>query len=400
MNNVVNPRGPHNAAQPTTVLGFDAWLLFSLAGLLGTGLVMVASSSVAVADRHVGDSLYYFWRQLAYTGLGVTIGLALFSVPLKFWARSGFPLLGVSLIILALVFVPSLGREVNGARRWIDLGPVNLQASELARLCLMGYLASYVIRRQAELQNSFMGLLKPTLLISVAALLMLMEPDYGATAILMAVTMIVLFMAGAKLHHLAILVGGAAAALAFSAVSSPYRMRRLVSFTDPWENPFDSGFQLVQSLIAIGRGEISGVGLGNSVQKLLYLPEMHTDFLFAILAEELGLIGSCAVVALFCLLIWRGFAIADRARRNGHAFAAYLTYGLTSWVGLQAFINIAVNMGLAPTKGLTLPLMSYGGSSLVVMCMVAALILRADYESRKPAPDPDTSRFRNVEYER
>lgn len=373
--------------QENSVAGFDGWLVFSLAGLLGLGLVMVASSSVAVADRHVGDSLYYFWRQLAFTGIGLAAGMALFMVPLRVWSKNGFILLGAAIIILGLVFIPSLGREVNGARRWIDLGPFNLQVSELARLFLLGYLASYAVRRQSELQNTLMGLVKPTFLISVAALLMLMEPDYGATVILLTVTMIVLFMAGARLHHLALLVGGAGAVLAFSALSSPYRVRRLISFTNPWEHPYDSGFQLVQSLIAIGRGEVSGVGLGNSVQKLLYLPEMHTDFLFAILAEELGLIGSIVVVALFALFVWRGFVIATRAHQNGHRFAAFLCYGLTSWVGLQAFINIAVNMGLAPTKGLTLPLMSYGGSSLVVMALVAALMLRVDFESRRPTQE-------------
>lgn len=374
----------------------DGGLVFAALTLLLLGLIMVASASVAVAERHTGETFYYFYRQLAFAAAGLGIAGVLFRVPMRIWERSGFLLLIVALGLLILVFFPVIGREVNGARRWLDFGPVNVQASEIARLFLLVYLASYAVRRNEEIRTRLRGLLKPALPLGAASVLMLLEPDYGATVILLTVSLILLFMAGARLHHLALLFTVVAAAVVALALSSPYRLRRLVSFTNPWEHPFESGFQLTQSLIAIGRGEWSGVGLGNSVQKLLYLPETHTDFLFAVLAEELGLMGTVAVMLLFGLLIWRGFAIANRALKAQQPFSAYLAYALVSWVGLQAYVNIAVNMGLLPTKGLTLPLMSYGGSSLIVMLCVITLLLRIDYEARQglaQAPKPRRERL-------
>jgi len=374
----------------------DGGLVFAALTLLLLGLIMVASASVAVAERHTGETFYYFYRQLAFTAAGLGIAGALFRVPMRLWEKSGFLLLIAALVLLTLVFVPVIGREVNGARRWLDFGPINVQVSEIARLFLLVYLASYAVRRNEEIRTRLRGLLKPALPLGVASVLMLLEPDYGATVILLTVSLILLFMAGARLHHLGLLFMVVAAAVVTLALSSPYRLRRLVSFTNPWEHPFESGFQLTQSLIAIGRGEWNGVGLGNSVQKLLYLPETHTDFLFAVLAEELGLVGTVAVMLLFGLLIWRGFAIAARALKAQQPFAAYLAYGLVSWVGLQAYVNIAVNMGLLPTKGLTLPLMSYGGSSLIVMLCVITLLLRIDYEARQglmQAPKPRRERL-------
>jgi cell division protein FtsW len=366
----------------------DGGLVLAALGLLLLGLIMVASASVAVAERHTGEAFYYFYRQLAFAAAGLGFGAALFNVPMRWWEKSGFFLLLLALAMLAVVFLPGIGREVNGARRWIDLGPVNLQASEVARLLLLMYLASYAVRRNEQIRTRLRGLLKPGLPLGLACALMLLEPDYGAAVILLAVSLILLFMAGARLPHLGLLFVAMAAGAATLAVTSPYRLKRLVSFTNPWEHPFESGFQLTQSLIAIGRGEWTGVGLGNSVQKLLYLPETHTDFLFAVLAEELGLLGGLTVMLLFGLLVWRGFAIAGRALQHGQAFSAYLAYALASWVGLQAYVNIAVNMGLLPTKGLTLPLMSYGGSSLIVMLAVVALLMRIDYEARQAALDP------------
>jgi cell division protein FtsW len=368
----------------------DSGLALAALGLLLLGLIMVASASVAVAERHTGETFYYFYRQLAFAAAGLGIGAALYNVPMRFWEKSGFWLLLFALAILALVFVPGVGREVNGARRWIDLGPVNLQASEVARLCLLMYMASYAVRRNEEIRTRLRGLLKPALPLGLACGLMLLEPDYGAAVILMTIGLILLFMAGARLLHLGLLFSALATAAVALVLSSPYRLRRLISFTDPWEHPFASGFQLTQSLIAIGRGEWTGVGLGNSVQKLLYLPETHTDFLFAVLAEELGLFGAVLVMLLFGLLVWRGFVIAGRASQAGQPYSAYLAYALASWVGLQAYVNIAVNMGLLPTKGLTLPLMSYGGSSLIVMLGVVALLLRIDHEARQAALDPKT----------
>lgn len=360
----------------------DTTLLAVTALLLIWGLAMVASSSVAVAEETTGSTTYYFLRQLLFAGVGLTAAACVFQVELETWQKSSFMLLGASLILLLIVFVPALGVEVNGAQRWIRLGPFNLQASEPARLFLIVYLAGYIVRRRSELALDFRGMIKPMVPICVACVLMLGQPDYGAVAILLAVTMITLFLAGARILHSTLLVGGAATALAFLAITSPYRMRRLASFQNPWEDPYNTGFQLSQALIAIGRGEWTGVGFGNSVQKLMYLPETHTDFVYAVLAEEFGLLGSLCLLALFGLLIWRGFVIAKKALESGQYFGGYLAYALSSWIGLQAFINIAVNMGILPTKGLTLPLISYGGSSLMTVCVLIALLLRVDHETR------------------
>jgi cell division protein FtsW len=363
-------------ARPDPALGVAVALLLLL------GLVMVASASVAVADRTAGEPLHFFYRQAVYALLGLGAGFVVLHLPLRFWQGNSLLLLAAGLALLVAVLIPGISHEVNGARRWIDLGPVTLQASEPARLCVLLYLAGYAVRRQVALRTTLGGLIRPILPVMLAGLLLLLEPDYGAAAILVAVSGILLFLAGARLSHLLLLGGGAGGLLMVAALSSPYRVARLVSFTDPWAHPYAGGFQLTQSLIAIGRGEFAGVGLGNSVQKLLYLPETHTDFLFAILAEELGLIGSLAVIGLFGLVLWRGFLVARRAGAVEQWFGAYLAYGIVSWLTLQAFVNIAVNMGLLPTKGLTLPLMSYGGSSLLVTCVLVALLLRVDLEAR------------------
>jgi cell division protein FtsW len=363
-------------ARPDPALGVAVALLLLL------GLVMVASASVAVADRAAGEPLHFFYRQAVYALLGLGAGFVVLHLPLRFWQGNSLLLLAAGLALLVAVLIPGISHEVNGARRWIDLGPVTLQASEPARLCVLLYLAGYAVRRQVALRTTLGGLIRPILPVMLAGLLLLLEPDYGAAAILVAVSGILLFLAGARLSHLLLLGGGAGGLLMVAALSSPYRVARLVSFTDPWAHPYAGGFQLTQSLIAIGRGEFAGVGLGNSVQKLLYLPETHTDFLFAILAEELGLIGSVAVIGLFGLVLWRGFLVARRAGAAEQWFGAYLAYGIVSWLTLQAFVNIAVNMGLLPTKGLTLPLMSYGGSSLLVTCVLVALLLRVDLEAR------------------
>jgi cell division protein FtsW len=272
--------------------------------------------------------------------------------------------------------------KVNSARRWLDFGLFRLQASEPARLALVIYLVGYVVRRQAELQSSFKGLLKPLVPIVLACGLLMLQPDFGATALLLLVCFLLLFVAGARLLHLAVLAIAACGALALLIVTAAYRLQRLMSFTDPFADIENSGWQLAQSLIAIGRGEWTGVGLGNSVQKLLYLPETHTDFIFAIWSEEFGLLGIVVLLALFGVLVWRAFEIGRAAERCQQRFSAYLCYTLGAWLAAQALINMAVNMGLLPTKGLTLPLISYGGSSLITVCLMIALILRADHETR------------------
>ena len=362
----------------------DAGLLIALALILGIGLVMVASASVAVADRLTDDPMYFFYRQAIFALIGLVVGFVVLHVPLRVWQANTFTLLGIGLLLLLLVLIPGIGQAVNGARRWIDIGPVSMQASEPARFCLILYVAGYAARRQTDLATTWGGLFRPMFFMALASFLLLLEPDFGAAAVMVAVAAIILFLAGARLSYLFVLGSLAGVAVVGLVLSSPYRLARLVSFADPWAHPYASGFQLTQSLIAIGRGEIAGVGLGNSVQKLLYLPETHTDFLFAIYAEEFGLIGTLLLIGLFAMVVWRGFAIGRRALIGDQLFAGFVAYGLSSWLVLQAFLNIAVNMGLLPTKGLTLPLMSYGGSSLLVMCVLCALLIRVDLETRVP----------------
>lgn len=365
--------------------GLDAWLCGAVVVLLLWGLIMVASASVAQAEKMTGDAFYFFYRQVMFALLGVGIGAAVYCVPLAVWARLHLLLYLLAVLMLAAVLLPGIGVEVNSARRWIDVGVFRLQASEPARLALIVFIANYIARRQAPLQHTLRGLLLPLAAMLLPCLLLLLEPDFGATAILMGVVFVMLFLGGARVGYYAGLLIVAVTGLAYIAVAAPYRLKRLLNFTDPWADVENGGWQLAQSLIAVGRGEWTGVGLGNSVQKLLYLPEMHTDFIFAILAEELGLFGILVLLLLFGIVVRRGLAIGREAELAGRHFPAFLAYGLTGWIGLQALINMAVNLGLLPTKGLTLPLLSYGGSSLLTVCAMVGLLLRVDYENRSGA---------------
>lgn len=361
----------------------DRGLLFPLGLLLALGLVMVASSSVAVADRYTGDSFHFLYKQITFIGIGATGGVVLASIPLAVWERSSFLLLAAALLLLAVVLFPGIGHEVNGARRWLNLGFVQLQASEPARLALFMYLAAYAVRRGDELQNSWTGLAKPLLPLGAAVILLLLEPDFGSSAVLVVVSFVLLFMAGARLRDLAVI--GSVSGVAFGSlmVAAPYRVERLLTFRDPWAHAFDGGFQLTQSLIAIGRGEWFGVGLGNSVQKLLYLPETHTDFIFAIYAEEFGLLGVVLLLALLAVIFRASWRIARQAAEQQQFFGSYLAYAIGFWLVLQSLLNIGVNMGILPTKGLPLPFFSYGGSSMVVCCAAMGLLLRVALETRR-----------------
>lgn len=360
----------------------DYVLLLAAVTLASLGLVMVASASITFADRDLGQPFYYAMRQAVYIGIGVLLAWPVYRVRLALLEQSGPVVLVAALALLLAVLIPGIGREVNGSMRWINAGLFNLQVSEPAKLMILIYLAGYLARHGEELRERLTGFLKPLAILVLAALLLLMEPDFGATVVLMATAMGMIYLAGVRLWHFSGMMGMAGLSLAGLAVSSPYRMERLTTFLNPWADPFDSGFQLTQSLIAIGRGELSGVGLGSSIQKLFYLPEAHTDFVFAVLAEELGLLGVLVVIALYAVVVWRAFAIALQAEKSGNVFAAALAYGIGIWIGLQSFINMGVNMGLLPTKGLTLPLVSYGGSSMVVMCVAIAMLLRIDSETR------------------
>ncbi len=360
----------------------DQGLLLATIAILALGLVMVGSASITLADRSLDQPFYYATRQGLYILLGLFAAFLVFNVRMSWLSRAGMPALFTALVLLSLVLIPGVGKTVNGAARWIPLGIMNLQVSEPAKLLILIYLAGYLVRRSEEVREQFSGFIKPMAVLGLVSLLLLMEPDFGATVVLISTALAMMYIAGVRLWQFLLLGLVVAGAFALLALSSPYRMARLTAFLNPWADPFNSGFQLTQSLIAIGRGEIWGVGLGASIQKLFYLPEAHTDFVFAVAAEELGLVGVLVIVALYAFIVYRAFMIGAAARAVNENFSAYLAYGIGTWIGLQSFINIGVNMGLLPTKGLTLPMFSYGGSSLVIMCMAIALLLRIDCETR------------------
>ena len=367
------------------VLEMDTKLLLTFAGLLLIGLVMVASASISIADREVGEPLYYLYRQLAFATVGL-VGLAFMLIlPTAVWQKLDYFWLLVAFVLLVLVLIPGLGREVNGSTRWLRLGFFGLQVAEPARLLILIYVASYLMRHGEQVRETFVGFLKPMIVVSFAVLLLLLQPDFGTATVMLATTLGMLFIAGVRLRYFLAILGFAVSVMTFLAVSSNYRLRRITGFLDPWSDAYASGYQLTQSLIAIGRGEWFGVGLGNSVQKLFYLPYAHTDFVFAVIAEEFGLFGVVVVLGLFCVLVWRAFAIGRLAANLGQGFHSYCAYGIGIWLGAQAFINIGVNMGVLPTKGLTLPLVSSGGSSLLVTCMAVGLLLRINGELLRPA---------------
>lgn len=361
---------------------YDPWLLGLALILIGFGLVLVASASITVAERNFGAPLYYFIRQSCAAALGLGLAFVVLKLPLKLWQQLDLTLLLAGLVLLVLVLIPGIGVQVNGSMRWIDLGPVSLQASEPVKLCVIVYLAGYLVRRAEWVRTSLGGFIRPIAVLTLIAGLLLLEPDYGASVVLFATALGMLFLGGVPLGRFVAWVAAASTALFALAILSPYRLQRLLSFLDPWQDPFNTGFQLTQALIAFGRGDWFGVGLGGSVQKLFYLPEAHTDFVFAVLAEEFGFIGCALVILIFALFVWRAMTVGQLAMQNGLPFAAYLAYGVGLVIGIQAFVNIGVNMGVLPTKGLTLPLLSYGSNSLIVTCILLALLVRADYEVR------------------
>ena len=369
----------HNAGLPRRT-GLDPVLIGLTAILLLVGLVMMTSASITIAESETGNPFYYLQKQAMFLLLALTGGFMAMLIPTQMWQRTGPLLLVSGLALLVLVLLPGVGTTVNGATRWISFGPASLQVSEPARLLILMYLCGYLVRRREALQTNFTGLAGPVFLVGLACALLLAEPDFGAATVLLGTTLGLLFLGGVRLRDFLMLFVAVIGALAVLAISTPYRLKRLTGFLDPWADPFDSGFQLTQSLIAVGRGEWLGVGLGNSVQKMFYLPEAHTDFVFAVIAEELGFVGVLLIVSLFLLVVWRAFWLARRSAEAGHYYQAYLAAGLGIWLGLQAFINIGVNLGLLPTKGLTLPILSYGGSSLLVTFVALGLLLRIRLE--------------------
>lgn len=361
----------------------DRFLLLVAGILLAGGLVMLTSASISVAERTSGDPFFYLEKQLVAVAVGLVGLLIVIRIPTGIWERGGLLLAIVALSLLTVVLIPGFGHTVNGSTRWLNIGGVNLvQVSEPARLLMLLYIADYAVRRREELHKNFQGFLKPMLLVLLACGLLLAEPDFGAAVVMLVIALSVLFVAGGRLRHFLLLSVGMVAMLTMLALSSSYRLTRITSFLDPWSDPFDSGFQLTQSLIAIGSGEWFGLGLGESVQKLFYLPEAHTDFVFAVIAEEFGLLGSILVIVLFGALVWRALRIATESTMRERFFQAYVAFGFAIWQGFQALVNIGVNMGILPTKGLTLPLVSYGRSSLVITLIGLGLLFRIDLENR------------------
>jgi len=350
-----------------------------LALLLG-GFVILASASISISDNATNNPFFYVQRQLVAAAIGGAAGFVCLFVPMQVWRSLGLLLLFVGLALLIVVLIPGVGHEVNGSTRWLRLGVMNLQVSEPARLCFLLYLAGYLVRQNKSLRDEFTGFLRPMIVLTVACILLLVEPDFGAAVVLLATALVMMFVAGARIRDFLIFFAVAVFAMAALVLAAPYRMKRVTGFLDPWADPFNSGFQLTQSLIAIGRGEWFGVGLGESVQKLFYLPEAHTDLVFAVYAEEFGLLGSLVLITLFLALLWRVFKLAMRAADAERFFEAYIAIGLGTWLGIQAFINIGVNMGMLPTKGLTLPLISYGRSSLIITMICISLLLRIHHE--------------------
>ncbi len=359
------------------------WTLLSLwLVLMSVGLVMVASASVAFAAANYGDAWYFAKRHGVYMAMGVTVAMVVVSIPMSVWQRYAGYFLLLTLLLLVIVLIPGVGKKVNGSQRWLSLGIISVQVSEIAKFCAVVFFASFFARRYHELHFGWQGFLKPLLVVGLFVVLLLLEPDFGSSVVLSATVFAMMFIAGVRMWHFLLLIGLGVASLGAVAVFSPYRMQRLITFLDPWADQFNTGYQLTQSLIGFGRGEWFGLGLGNSLQKLFFLPEAHTDFIFAIIAEEFGLIGATIVIGLFVALILRIFTIAKNNLAVGKAFAAFAAFGVAILFSFQVFINVGVASGLLPTKGLTLPFISYGGSSLLVSCVLLAFVMRIEWEVR------------------
>ena len=375
-------------AQDAASPEYDRSLAWAALLLMAIGMVMVYSASISTAEaaRHTGaNSAYYLLRHAVFLGVSLAAAIAVFLVPVRYWQKTA-PLLFLACVaLLVLVLVPGVGREVNGARRWINLGALTLQPSELMKLAAVLYGADYTVRKHAVMKSFRRGLLPMLAVMMFVSWLLLREPDFGALVVIAVTTFGILFLGGMNGRHFFALGAMLALGFALLVLTSEYRMQRIFGFMDPWTDPFGRGYQLSHALIAFGRGEWLGVGLGASVEKLFYLPEAHTDFLLAVIAEELGFLGVAAVIALFVWVVMRAFAIGRQAALRERHFAALAAQGIGVWLGFQALINMGVNMGLLPTKGLTLPLMSFGGSGLLANSVALALLLRIDWENRQLA---------------
>ena len=362
---------------------FDLWLLVALLGLASIGVVMVTSSSMAVADSQHMGAFYYLKRHLLFLSVGLVAAAIAMRTELKLLEKYAFPLLAVAFMLLLAVFVPHLGMRINGARRWLNLLVTSFQPVEAVKLILVVYLASYLVRHRESVETRFLGLIKPIAVAGLIVILLLLQPDFGSATLVIAVSIAMVWLGGARPIFLFLMGLPLMPLLYIAATGESYRMKRLTSFMDPWKDPFNDGFQLTQSLMAIGRGEWDGVGLGSSVLKLSYLPEAHTDFIFAVIGEELGLAGVALVMGLFALAVGRGLYLGLKGIEIGQRFAGYVACGISLMLAMQAVVSVGVNLGALPTKGLTLPLISYGGSSMALTCAMAGVLLRATFEIKR-----------------
>jgi len=360
--------------------GYDRYILLTTASLMLAGLLMVASASMDLSEKQFGQCFHYVIRHSIYLGISISIALLVFQMPTELWRKIALNLLMLTILLLIVVLIPGIGKAVNGSRRWLLLGFVRFQVSELAKLTIIIYLARYLDRYSEEITHQWQTFLKPMVLIGINIVLLLKEPDLGAAVVILITSISLLFLAGVPIVTFFSFLMSAAGIIVALIMSSTYRMSRMISFFNPWDYPFSHGYQLTQALIACGRGELWGKGLGESIQKLFYLPEAHTDFIFAVLIEELGLIGGIILIALFLVLVGYAFLLGWECMLSYQKFNAYLAYGIGIYLAVSVMINIGVNIGLLPTKGLTLPLISYGGNSLMITTVMIAILIRINYE--------------------
>ena len=381
--NIVLPSIPRHWIVPNWQQELTARRLLMLAaGILACiGVIMVASASMGIASADFNNPFYFFTRHLIYVLIGVTAATIAANIPMQFWQRWGWHILFVAFVLLVLVLIPHIGRRINGSARWLGVGGLTIQPSEIAKFAIVLYMSNYLVRRQDAVRQGLKGLKGAVIVVGLAVALLMTEPDFGASLVLMVSLLGMLFLAGAPFKHFIILAAGAVGGAIALAFSAEYRVKRLLSFWDAWDDVYGTDYQLSQSLIAFGRGDWFGVGLGHSVQKLFYLPEAHTDFVFAVYAEEFGLVGVLVLMASFYVLVQSAIRIGRNAEAMGMLQEAYLAYGMTFLILMQAIINISVCTGLFPTKGLTLPFISYGGSSLVVVFTMLGILLRIDSEA-------------------
>nr|WP_235992341.1 putative lipid II flippase FtsW [Cellvibrio polysaccharolyticus] len=379
-------------AMPLAGSRVDGAMIALWVALMTIGLIMVASASIAFAALNYDDAWYFARRHGIYLMMGMMVALFVMCLPMSVWQRYSGYLLLFTLLLLVIVLIPGIGKRVNGSQRWLSLGFISIQVSEIAKVCAVIFFASFFARRYQELHFGWQGFLKPLLIVGLFVVLLLLEPDFGSSVVLCGTVFAMMFIAGVRLWHFLLLIAIGVMSLAAVAVFSPYRMQRLITFLDPWADQFNSGYQLTQSLIGFGRGEWVGLGLGNSLQKLFFLPEAHTDFIFAIIAEEFGLVGAVVTLALFAALIWRIFLLSRQNLAMGRVFPALATFGIAILFSIQVFINAGVASGLLPTKGLTLPFISYGGSSLLINCLLMGFVVRARWELHtRVSPLPETA---------